>query len=203
MSSDFMYAGGFFCYNGPMTKLCLSIALLALAAPLLAADLPGQASVPVPAAPGLFDPDRFVTTGGVRYLASPRLTLEPELGVGYRGVAREFAGGLEESTHRLHAQAGGRLSLAETLYLSAAAKLPVYTFEKTGGWGGQDLAIRQGYDFAHPLRAPLTFTGEFGLHLSTRTDLQLYYDQSSASGWWSGGPQQEERIGTRIIWRFK
>jgi hypothetical protein len=65
------------------------------------------------------------------------------------------------------------------------------------------MATRQGYDFTRPARNMLSWTGEFGIHLTSWTDLTLYYDQSQVSGWLSGGPQQEERIGTRIIWRFK
>ena len=186
-----------------MVKLVVALTLLALTSPLFAAELPGTLQPPPLSAPPLSPPGRLVTTGGAKFSAGQGVTLEPEWGLGYRSWEREFAGGLEEATHRVHAEAGGRLALAETLYLSAAAKLPVYTFEKTGSYGGQDLGSRQGYDFAHPLRAPLTFTGEFGLRLSSRTDLQLYYDQSSVGGWSNAGPQQEERIGTRLIWRFK
>ena len=187
----------------PMTKLCALILFLLGAAPLAAADL-GAPNLSAPLATArLFDPERFLTTAGVKYQASRQLTLEPELGVGYRAMEREIAGGIEEDTHRVHAQAGGRLSLAQKAYLSAAAKLPVYTFERTGRFTGQDVGSRQGYDFARPFRNPLAWTGEVGLHLSSRSDLTLFYDQSSVSSWLSGGFQQEERIGTRIIWRFK
>lgn len=156
-----------------------------------------------------FDTDRFLTNAGVIYSASPDLTLEPELGIGYRGTDQELHGGIEQSTHRLHAQAGWRLSLAETFYLSAAAKFSMMTVESMGLTAGEELGTRPyygartGYDFINPSRAPLKWTGELGLHLTPRTDLMLYYDQNPLSGWSSMGPHQEERIGTRFIIRFK
>ena len=125
------------------------------------------------------------------------------MGLGYSSMERDIPGGSEEATHRVHAQAGGRLSLAQKVYLSAAAKLPVYTFEKVGSFTGQDVATRQGYDIARTFRNPLTWTGEVGVHLSSRADLTVYYDQGSVSGLLSGGVQQEDLVGTRIIWRFK
>ncbi len=186
-----------------MTKPCIFLLLLLAAAAPALADL-GAPKLSAPLAnPRLFDPERFLTTVGMRYAASPQLTLEPELGVGYRTREREIAGGIEEASHRVHAQAGGRLSLANTVYLSAAAKLPVYSIEKTGSMGGQDLGTRQGYDIVRSFRSPLNWTGELGVRLTSWTDLTLFYDQSAVPGYLPGGAQQEERIGTRIIWRFK
>jgi hypothetical protein len=187
-----------------MIKILAAFLVLVLSAtPLLAAGLVTPSLSAPLATTRFFDPDRLLTTGGVKYSAANELTLEPEWGLGYRAMEREFAGGIEESTHRVHAQAGWRLSLADTLYLSAAAKLPVVTFASADRYTGQDLGSRQGYDFVHPFRNTLTWTGEVGLHLSSWTDLTVYYDQSHVSGWFPGGPQQEERIGTRIILRFK
>ena len=186
-----------------MYKFSFTIVLLLVAAARAgAADL-GAPNLSAPMATSrIFDPERFLTTGGVKFEATRELTLEPELGVGYRSMERDQPGGVIDS-HAVHAQAGGRLSLAQTLYLSAAAKLPVYTFESAGRYTGQDMATRQGYDFARPAKNIVNWTGEFGIHLSSKTDLTLYYDQSPVSGWMSGGPQQEELIGTRLIWRFK
>ena len=194
--------GGAFCYNGAMIKLCVILLLFFAAVPLAAADL-GTPDLSAPLAVSrLFDPERFLTTGGMRYAPSRRLTLEPELGVGYRSLEREIAGGVDEA-HHVHAQAGGRLSLADTVYLSAAAKLPVYTFQRAGSLSGQDIGTRQGSDLGRGLRNPLNWTGEIGVRISAGTDLTLFYDQSQIPGWLSGASQQEERIGTRLIWRFK
>ncbi|WP_215907863.1 hypothetical protein [Geomesophilobacter sediminis] len=150
-----------------------------------------------------FDADRFLTTGGVRYSAGGDLTLEPELGVGYRALERDLPGAVAESIHNVHAQAGWRISLPETLYLSAAAKLPVFSYESTGHSIGQDITSRQSYDFSRSLRGGLSWSGEMGIHLSPRADLTLYYDQSPTGGTLPRMYQLEERIGTRIIWRFK
>jgi hypothetical protein len=168
-----------------------------------AAGLTAPTLSPPLAAVRFFDPDRLLTTGGIKYSGVSDFTLEPELGVGYRQSEREFVGGIEESIHQVHAQAGWRLSLYDTLYLSAAAKLPLLTVESAGRYTGQDLGTRHGYDFTRTFRNTPTWTGEFGLHVSTWSDLTFYYDLSPVSGWLGGGPQQEERIGTRIIFRFK
>ena len=179
--------------------------LLLSASPLLAAGL-GTPSLSAPFAETLatsrfFDPDRLLTTGGVKYSAADDLTLEPEWGLGYSAVGREFSGLIEQTTHRVHAQAGWRLSLADTLYLSAAAKLPVVTVESAGRFTGQEVGTR--YDFARPFQNTPAWTGEVGVHLSSGADLTLYYDQGPLSDWFSGGRQQEERIGTRINLRFR
>jgi hypothetical protein len=187
-----------------MTKLSAIFLILALSAtPLFAAGL-GTPNLSAPLATArFFDPDRFLTTGGVRYSAASDLTLEPELGVGYRALERDLPGMAEELIHRVHAQAGWRLSLADTLYVSAAAKLPVYSYQRSGSYGGQNLGSRQGYDLVHSFRGAPTWTGEMGVHLTSRADLTLYYDQGLAPGGVPGFVQQEERVGTRIIWRFK
>lgn len=168
-------------------------------------DLPGQ--TPPAASARFFDTDRFLTNAGMVISAAPELTLEPELGIGYRGKDQELHGGIEQSTHRLHAQAGWRLSLSESLYLSAAAKFSMVTVATKGLAGGEELGgrlepgSRTGYDFALG-RAP-RWTGEVGVRLSPRTDLMLYYDQDPLTGWSPTGQHQEERVGTRFIFRFK
>ncbi|HBA89658.1 MAG TPA: hypothetical protein DCZ75_17220 [Geobacter sp.] len=156
-----------------------------------------------------FDPDRFLTTAGVKYFPAQDLTLEPELGVSYRGRDWELHRGIEQSTHRLQAQAGGRLSVADTVYLSAAARFPMVTVESVGEYGGEELGIRpqrrarNAYDFNTPSKNLMSWSAEFGLRLSRYTDLTLYYDQTPSTGWSTGSLQQEERVGTRFIFRFK
>jgi hypothetical protein len=177
--------------------------LLLLSQPIFAASLATPILSPPIATVKFFDPNRLLTSGGVRYSAATDLTLEPELGFGYRASEREYQGGIEESIHRVHAQAGWRLSLADTLYFSAAAKFPLLTIEAAERYTGQDLGIRPGYDFTRGLRNPFTWTGEVGIRVSSWSDLTLYYDQSPVTGWLAGGPQQEERIGTRLIFKFK
>jgi hypothetical protein len=187
-----------------MTKLLATLALLLLpVAPLLAAGLGTPNLSPPIATARFFDPDRYLTTGGLRYGEASDLSLEPELGLGYRILERDLPGGAEESIHRVHAQAGWRLSLANTLYLSAAAKLPVYSYQSSGSYWGQDMGSRQGYDLVHSLRSGPAWTGEVGLRLTGSAALTLYYDQGQVPGGLPGAAQQEERLGTRLIWRFK
>ncbi|MBU5638691.1 hypothetical protein KOM00_18340 [Geomonas sp. Red69] len=192
--------------------LCMDTAVAGaggLGAPTLS-DPIGTPTLSEPAATArFFDTDRFLTNAGLSYSPSYQLTLEPELGVGYRGTGQELHGGIEQSTHRLHAQAGWRVSLAQTFYLSAAAKFSMVTVENRGVTAGAELGTRPeagwrtGYDFINPSHAPLRWTGELGVHLTPRTDFMLYYDQDPVTGWSYGGQHQEERVGTRFIFRFK
>ena len=187
-----------------MTKSLAALAiLLACASPLFAAGFATPSLSAPLATTRFFDPDRYLTTGGMRYSAASDLTLEPELGVGHRALERDLPGVGAESIHQVHAQAGWRLSLADTLYLSAAAKLPVYSYQRSDSYGGQDLGSRQGYDLVHSFRSAPSWTGEVGWHLTGSSDLTLYYDQGMAPGAVPGGSQQEDRVGTRIIWRFR
>lgn len=176
--------------------------LLCCATPLLAAGLDVPSLSPPLAVERFFDPERLLTTAGLKYWAADQLTLEPELGLGYRSLERDLAQGLAESSQQLHALAGGRLSLADTVYLSAAAKLRVLTVDSLGRATGQPLDTRYGYDIARPFKNAVSWTGQLGLRLSRFTDLSVYYDQSPVAGWLPSGAQQEERIGTRIIWKF-
>lgn len=151
--------------------------------------------------------DRFLTSAGMSFAPAPELTLEPELGIGYRGAGQELHGGIEQSMHRLHAQAGWRLSLSQALYFSAAAKFSMLSVETRGIAAGEEFGVRPEsgyrnvYEFT-PGRAP-RWTGELGLHLTPRTDLMLYYDQEPVTGWSYSRQQQEDRLGTRFIFRFK
>lgn len=183
-------------------RLALPLISLLAAAPAMAAGLGAPDLSPPIAVERFFDPDRLWTNAGVRYSASDELTLEPELGLGYHALEWEAPGGIEESRHQVHALAGWRLSLADTFHLSAAAKVPVFTVDSSARNMGQQFATRYGYDFIHPFRNTPAWTGEVGLRLSPETNLSLYYDQSPLMQWWPGGRQQEERIGTRIIWKF-
>lgn len=156
-----------------------------------------------------FDPDRFLSTGGLKFEAAPSFTLEPQVGVGYEKLDMAIGGGFGEISHKFHAQAGGRLDLPGMLYFSAAAKLPVYTYEMTGRRSGTDFSLqspadRYDYDlFRSPLRN-LSWTGEVGIHLGLMTNLNIFYDQTQFSGFQGGSrfDRMEEKIGTRIIFRF-
>jgi hypothetical protein len=157
-----------------------------------------------------FDPERFLSSGGVKYEASPSFTLEPQLGVGYEKLEMETGSGSGEVFHKLHAQAGGRVDLPGMLYFSASAKLPVYTYEMAGNRSAgvdsfQYTTGRQSYDLFNRSGQSLSWTGEAGIHLGLGTDLNIFYDQTPFSGSLGGSRsgQMEERFGTRFIFHFR
>lgn len=157
-----------------------------------------------------FDPDRFLTSGGLKYEATPSFTLEPQLGGGYEKLEMETGGGSGEVFHKLHAEAGGRLNLPGMLYFSAAAKIPVYTYEMTGRRSAGDDSFqytsgRQSYDLFSRSGETLSWTGEVGIHLGLGTDLNIFYDQTPFSAPLGGNRagQVEEKFGTRFIFHFR
>lgn len=161
------------------------------------------------AAQKYFDPDRFLSTGGLKYEPGHSFTLEPQVGVGYEKLEAEIGSGYEEVFHKVHAQAGGRLDLPGMFHFSAAAKLPVYTYEMTGLRSGEDNSLqnaagRNNYDlFSNSLKA-LSWTGEMGIRLGLGTDLNIFYDQTQFGSFQgiSRFERTEEKFGTRIIFRF-
>jgi hypothetical protein len=157
-----------------------------------------------------FDPDRFLSTGGLKYEAGSSFTLAPQVGVGYEKLEMEIGSGFGEVFHKVHAQAGGRFDLPGMLYFSAAAKLPVYTYEITGHRSAGDNSFqytvgRQSYDLFNRSAESLSWTGEVGIRLGLGTDLNIFYDQTPFSGspGGSGFGQMEEKFGTRIIFQFR
>jgi hypothetical protein len=157
-----------------------------------------------------FDPARFLVTGGLKYEATPSFTLEPQVGVGYEKLEMESGSGSAEGFHKVHAQAGGRVDLPWMLHLSAAAKLPVYTYEMGGRYlSGDDSFInsggRQSYDLLNRGGGNISWTGEAGIRLAPGTDLNIFYDQTPLPGTLGGGRTglTEERFGTRLIFHFR
>ena len=185
----------------------LTAFLLLVASVTFAADLGTPLLSESLATRKFFDPDRLLTTGGVKYKGAEGVTIEPQIGVGYTARERDIKGGFEESIHKVHAQAGGKIDLAKTLYFSAAAKVPVYTYGLTGSSTSfvspQVPASRHEYDFTRLSPSTLSWTGEVGVHLGLGADLTIYYDQNLFNSYQPGMTQQEERFGTRIIFRFK
>lgn len=157
-----------------------------------------------------FDPARLLTTGGLKYEARENFSLEPEVGLGYEKREQELASGYAEVVHKLHARAGGKLNLSDGLfYLSAAAKLPLYTYGLADRNGGdlsyQPPLMRQDYDLFRRPGSNVGWSSEAGFHLGGRTEFNLFYDQTPLTGFQGGSrtDQTEERFGTRIIFRFK
>jgi hypothetical protein len=189
--------------------LCALPALVFLARFACGADLGTPRLSDSIATQRYFDPDRFLTSGGLKYDAAPSFNLEPQFGVGYEKLEMETGSGSGEVFHKLHAQAGGRLNLPGMLYFSAAAKIPVYTYEMTGHRSAGDdsfqyTAGRQSYDLFSRSREGLSWTGEVGIHLGRGTDLNIFYDQTPFSGSLGGSRpgQMEEKFGTRLILHF-
>jgi len=183
--------------------------LLLTNTPCGAADLGTPHLAENPAVHTLFDQTRFLTSGGVKYEAWPDLTLEPQIGIGHEMRERDLGSGIDEVTHRVHARAGGKVDLSNNLYVSAAAKLPVYTTTLTGQRVGEDPAAqspatRQDYDLLRRPGGSVGWGGEVGIRLGLGSELKVFYDQSPAvvyPGDTRSG-KDEEKFGTKIIFRF-
>jgi hypothetical protein len=193
-----------------LKRFLVVMALLPPTTQGLAADLGApRLSDPI-AVRGFFDPDRFLTTGGVSFSPDSSFTIEPRIGVGYRAREREFDSGIAEVLHKVHAEAGGRIGLGKDFHLSAAAKLPVYTYEisdrRTANiFDLHDPVTRHAYELFRRPASAMSWTGEMELRLGDSADLSIYYDQTMFPGFTGAGSlsQSEERFGTRIIFKFK
>ena len=156
-----------------------------------------------------FEPDRLLLTGGVGFRAGQDVMLTPEFGIGHSTQEFELGKGYENVLHRVHARAGGTLHLSDSFYLSAATKIPIFNYEFTDQRtsGGAPIftgSSRHDYELFRLPSSPLSWSGEMGVKLGRRLDLNLFYDQNLLKRQFlSGGTQQEEVIGTRFIFRFK
>jgi hypothetical protein len=155
------------------------------------------------------EPNRFLTSGGIKVKSGGEVTVEPEFGVSHVVHQREITSGHDNITHKVHAQAGGKLKLSELFYLGFATKLPIYNYGATeghtpGGSATPSTPGRHDYEILRLSPNNLTWTGEMGLHLGQLIDLNLYYDQNILKGpLQTGVKSDEEVIGTRFILRFK
>lgn len=193
-----------------MLRTFATAGILLAALPVCAADLGAPRLSDSTAVEKFFDPDRLLTTGGVKYEASETFSLEPEVGLGYERRGKEVSSGYDEVVHKLHARAGGRLNLSNALYFSAAAKLPVYTYQFTERRTGGDLSFqapltRQDYDLFRRPGENVGWSSEAGVRLGGRTELNVFYEQTPSAGFQGGSRfgQTEERFGTHLIFRFK
>ena len=165
------------------------------ALPAAAADLGTPKLSDAVAKHDLLDADRYLLSLDVKYQLVPGYTLEPQLGVGYAAREREAGVGLDESLYKIHAHAGGKIDLAKKYFLSAAAKVPVYTYGLTevrsGLFSAQDSISRHGNDFSHLFSYNLLWTGEMGVHLGLGADLTIYYDQNAFDLYQPGAHKQK------------
>jgi len=155
------------------------------------------------------EPDKLLTSGGIRVKSGGDVTLEPEFGVSHVAHHREVGSGYDDITHKVHAQAGGKVNLTDKFYLGFATKLPIYNYEATegrtpGGAATPSTPGKHDYEIMRLSPENLTWTGELGVHLRQRIDLNLYYDQNILKGPLQPGIKSEEEVfGTRFIMRFK
>lgn len=155
------------------------------------------------------EPDRFLTSGGIGFKAASDVKLEPKFGLSHVMHQRELGSGYDDVIHRVHAQAGGKVYLFESFYLGIASKLPIYNYEiaterTTGGPALHPATGRHDYELLRLSPNSLTWTGEMGLQLGRKVDLNLYYDQNRLKGPLQPGvTSAEEVIGTKFIFRFK
>jgi hypothetical protein len=157
----------------------------------------------------LFERERLVTSGGLALKPSSDIELIPELGVGHLAKEREAGKGYDDTLHTVHAEAGGRISMYDRFYLGFATKLPVYNYENSqrrsdGVPTSRTTVGRHDYEILRLSPNNVNMSGEMGMRLGSRLDLNLFYDQNtvrSPSG--SSGSRDEEMIGTRFIIRFE
>lgn len=170
----------------------------------VAADL----GVPV-LSPALGVRDRLnsgnVLQTGIRLAPTADLVFEPQVGLGHVMWEREVKSGFDEITHRVHAQAGGKVDLFGLVSLSAAAKLPVYSAASSDRWLAGSYS--QPGEFRHDIlngADKLSWTGEMGLHLGP-ANINLFYDKSRFDDMIGGSrlSEFEETFGTRLIFRFR
>ncbi len=148
---------------------------------------------------GFFDTRRFSTRTGE---GGESGSLEPELALSH--LAREEGGsGFRQMLHRIHGEAGGRLTLLDNVSLTAVARLPLYTYEARSselspggeGRGATDLMRGSGN---------LSWRSELGVSLGKGVDLNLFYDRAMFGRVERPGTgEAEEKFGTRFIIRFK
>lgn len=156
-----------------------------------------------------FEPDRFLISPNGEASNRADLVLSPEVGISHTARHREQPGGFDNITHKLHAQAGGRVSLYDRFYLGFATKLPIYNYEAAraespSGASPQLLAPRHDYELLRLSPDNLTMTGEIGYRIGQRLHLNIYYDQNRyLNPTAAKGSQDEEVFGTRLIYRFK
>ena len=168
-----------------------------LGAPTLSPSLPVR---------DYFDTGKMLKAG-VRLEQNANVVIEPQLGLGHARREREIRTGYDDVTHTIHARAGGQVHLFRVLSLSASAKLPVYSVESSDQWiagsSSQSVVRRYGYEIMRPA-GNLSWTGEMGFNLSGHVDLKVFYDQNRFDMYpRNGETHQEDRFGTRLIFRFR
>lgn len=177
------------------------------AAAVSAADLGAPTLSPPLAGRDYLDTGQLLKAG-MRLEGDPDVIIEPHLGLGHAKREWGVRTGFDNVTHSIHARAGGEIQLFRLVSLSASAKLPVYSVESSdpliAGTASPSGSRRYGYEILRPVDK-VSWVGEMGLRLGDRLDLSVFYDRNRFDLFPGAGEnfRQEDRFGTRLIFRFR
>jgi hypothetical protein len=183
-----------------MNPMALIILILAALSPatLFAMDL-GTPRITAPMQhEKFFETERLAVQGTSK--DKPPL-LEPQLAVSHDAREDGVGLGMQQTTHRVHGEAGGKLNLFGDVTLTAVAKIPVYRYGVTSSANTVD-----GASSSELLKntGRLFWRSELGIPLGEGVGLNLFYDRSSLGRVDRPGvDEREEKFGTKFIFRFK
>ena len=149
---------------------------------------------------------QYISSGGLAYHAADTVTIEPLLGVSHEVRLRNISLFGGESARSITAQAGGRISILEGIYVSAAVKYPLYSFQSAGTAPAGTASASSGrgtVDILNPTSSNLTWTGEVGTALGKGLRSYLYYDKVTTPLMGVTPGRSEDRIGVRFQFDFK
>ncbi len=148
----------------------------------------------------------YLSSGGISFHASDEVILEPLLGLGHDMQHRDLSFFAKESAHSITAQAGGRVSILEGMYLSAALKYPLYSFQKSSIVPSGSAAAateRGGVEILNPSGSNLTWSGEVGTDFGKGFRSFFYYDKVTTPLTGGVAGRTEDRLGIRFQLNFK
>jgi hypothetical protein len=149
---------------------------------------------------------QYVSSGGLAYHAADTVTIEPLLGVSHEVRLRNISLFGGESARSITAQAGGRISILEGMYVSAAVKYPLYSIQSAGTAPAGTASASSGrgtVDILNPTSSNLTWTGEVGTYLGKGFRSYFYYDKVTAPLMGGATGHSGDRIGVRFQFNFK
>lgn len=145
-----------------------------------------------------FEPDRL------RYKSdkpSQEQLVEPLFSVSKEAREEDRGVGGQQTTHRLHGEAGGKVNLFGDASISAFAKIPVYSYEVSGN--SRNIGNSTSGEFLRN-NGRLSWRSELGLPIGDGINLNLFYDNSTIGKVDRPGiEEREEKFGTRFIIKFK
>ena len=185
---------------------CCTILLLVSQRPTRSEEPARPTLLEKPASEEVVKSQKYVSSWGLAYHTADTVLIEPLLGVGHEVQYRTISLFAGESGHTITAQAGGRISILAGMYLSAAVKYPLYSFQSAGtSLEGTSSASsgRGSVDIFNPNSSNLTWTGEVGTTLGKGINSYLYYDKVTTPFMGSTTGRSEDRIGIRFQFNFK